>query len=119
MSCLGSWILANVIQQRFEKSSELILPMLKLPCREGNGNPLQYSCLERDGRAQWPIVNWIIKSWTQITDWAFQVVLAVKILPANEGKPKECRFNPWVGKIPWSRKWQPLQCSCLGNFMDK
>ena len=18
-----------------------------------------------------------------------------------------CRFNPWVGKIPWSRKWQP------------
>ena len=20
---------------------------------------------------------------------------------------KRCRFNPWVGKIPWSRKWQP------------
>jgi len=19
----------------------------------------------------------------------------------------ECRFNPWVGKIPWRRKWQP------------
>ena len=24
-------------------------------------------------------------------------------------------FNPWVGKIPWSRKWQPLQYSCLEN----
>ena len=20
---------------------------------------------------------------------------------------KRCRFDPWVGKIPWSRKWQP------------
>ena len=19
----------------------------------------------------------------------------------------QCRFSPWVGKIPWSRKWQP------------
>ena len=23
---------------------------------------------------------------------------------SNVGKPG---FNPWVGKIPWSRKWQP------------
>ena len=20
---------------------------------------------------------------------------------------KRCRFNPWVGKIPWRRAWQP------------
>ena len=20
---------------------------------------------------------------------------------------KRCRFNPWVGKMPWRRKWQP------------
>ena len=20
---------------------------------------------------------------------------------------KSCRFNPWVGQIPWRRKWQP------------
>ena len=20
---------------------------------------------------------------------------------------KRCRFNPWIGKIPWKRKWQP------------
>ena len=26
---------------------------------------------------------------------------------------KRCRFSPWVGKIPWSRKWHPLQYSCL------
>ena len=22
-------------------------------------------------------------------------------------RPKRWRFDPWVGKIPWSRKWQP------------
>ena len=29
-----------------------------------------------------------------------------------------CRrtFDPWVGKIPWRRKWQ---YSCLGNLMDR
>ena len=32
---------------------------------------------------------------------ASQVVLLVKNPPANAG------FNPWVGKIPWRRAWQP------------
>ena len=27
----------------------------------------------------------------------------VKFLPANVGPG----FDPWVGKIPWRRKWQP------------
>ena len=25
-------------------------------------------------------------------------------------------FNPWVGKIPWSRKWQPTQVFLPGKF---
>ena len=32
---------------------------------------------------------------------------------------KICGFDPWVGKIPWRRKWQPLQYSCLKNPMDR
>ena len=33
-------------------------------------------------------------------------------------------FDPWVSKIPWRRKWQPvigiqLQYSCLENPMDR
>ena len=24
---------------------------------------------------------------------------------------RKCRFDPWVRKIPWRRKWQPLQYS--------
>ena len=25
------------------------------------------------------------------------------------------RFNPWVGKIPWRRKWQPIPVFLLGE----
>ena len=26
---------------------------------------------------------------------------------ANAGDVKGLKFDPWVGKIPWRRKWQP------------
>ena len=40
----------------------------------------------------------------------------VKNLPASAGD----RFEPWVGKTPWRKKWQPIsQFSCLGNSMDR
>ena len=29
---------------------------------------------------------------------------------------KRCGFNPWVGKIPWSRKWQPIPVFLPGKF---
>ena len=37
---------------------------------EGNGNPLQYCCLEnsKDRRAWWAIVHGVTKSWTQLND---------------------------------------------------
>ena len=45
--------------------------------------------------------------------WASLVAQMVKHL--------QCRrpgFDPWVGKIPWRRKWQPTQYSCLESPMD-
>ena len=48
-----------------------------------------------------------------------QVVLVVKNLPANAGRYKGCEFDPWVGKILWRRKWQPLQYSRLENPMNR
>ena len=38
----------------------------------GNGNPLQYSCLENpmDRGSSWYTVCGIAKSWTQLSDWA-------------------------------------------------
>ena len=37
---------------------------------EGNGNPLQYSCLENpmDGRAWWATVHGVSKSWTRLRE---------------------------------------------------
>ena len=30
----------------------------------------------------------------------------VKTLPANVGNAKRLKFDSWVGKMLWSRKWQ-------------
>ena len=40
---------------------------------EGNGNPLQYSCLENpmDGGAWWAAVHGVAKSQTQLSDFTF------------------------------------------------
>ena len=35
------------------------------------------------------------------------MALAVKNPPVNAGDIRETRFNPWVGRILWRRKWQP------------
>ena len=43
----------------------------------------------------------------------------VKNLPANEGRRKRRRFDPWVKKIPWSRKWQPGPVFLPGKFHDR
>ena len=37
------------------------------------------------------------------TQWASLVAQRLKHLPAM----RETQFDPWVGKIPWRRKWQP------------
>ena len=39
---------------------------------------------------------------------------AVKNPPANAGDIRD-GFNPWVGKIPWSRKWQPTPVCLPGE----
>ena len=58
---------------------------------EGNGNPLQYSCLENpmNRGAQWATVHGVAKSRTQLSDFHFhwplpsrsQVVMAKKMSP--------------------------------------
>ena len=42
-------------------------------CREGNGNPLQYSCLENPmgGGAWWAAVHVVAKSQTRLSDFTF------------------------------------------------
>ena len=62
--------------------SNIILPQemkkfqinnLTLHLREGNGTPLQYSCLENpmDGGAWWAAVHGVARSWTWLSDFTF------------------------------------------------
>ena len=44
-----------------------------IPLKEGNGTPLQYSCLENpmDGGAWWVAFHGVVKSWTWLSDFTF------------------------------------------------
>ena len=60
---------------------------------EGNGNPLQYSCLKHsmDGGAWWATVHAITKSHTRLNDWAAATKihtqnLALKFISDNNVK---------------------------------
>ena len=51
------------------KTTERLHFHFSLSCiGEGNGNPLQCSCLEnpRDGEAWWAAVHWVAQSWTRL-----------------------------------------------------
>ena len=39
----------------------------------------------------------------------------VKNLPANPGAAGDTGFSPWMGKVPWRRKWQPTLVFVLGK----
>ena len=69
---------------------------------EGNGSPLQSSCL----------INIIHIG-------ASQVALVVKNLPANAGDVKDMGSIPGLGRSPGGGYGNPLQYSCLENPMDR
>ena len=51
---------------------------------EGNGNPLQYSCLENpmDGGAWWATVHGVAKSQTRLSDFTAQVQFMLWNMPS-------------------------------------
>ena len=53
------------------------IPGLGRSSGEGNGNPLQYCCLENpmDRRAWWATVHRVAKSWTRLSDFTFTRVM--------------------------------------------
>ena len=84
-------------------------------CREGNGTPLQYSCLKNptDGEAWWAALHGVAKSRTRLRDFTFNFhlhalekamathssVLAWRI-PWTE-EPGTHGRTPWVACSPW------------------
>ena len=43
----------------------------------------------------------------------------VRVSHSQCRRHRRCRFNLWVGKIPWRRKWQHTPYSCLKNPTDR
>ena len=64
---------------------------------EGNGAPLQYSCLENpmDGGAWWAVVHGVMKSWTRLSGFTFTFHF-----------------------LALEKEMATLQCSCLENPRD-
>ena len=77
---------------------------------EGNGTPLQYSCLENpmDGGAWWAAVHGVAKSWTQLSDFPFTFHFHAL---EKEGNPLQCSCleNPRVGGAWWAALYRVAQ----------
>ena len=50
---------------------------------------------------------------SDMTDWT--VAQRLKCLPGM----RETGFDPWVGKIPWRRKWQPTPVLSPGESLGQ
>ena len=58
---------------QFFESGGQIIGVSTSASREGNGTPLQYSCLENpmDGGAWWAAVHGVTRSQTRLSDFTF------------------------------------------------
>ena len=58
------------------------IPALGRSPGEGNGNPLQYSCLEipMDGGAWQAIIHGVAKNWTRPSDFTFYSIAFSQVL---------------------------------------
>ena len=84
----------------------------------GHGNRLQYSCLP------WTEEPGSLQSIGSQSRTPLKSVAHTGFLGGTCGKeptfqcrrPKRQGFNPWVRKIPWSRKWQSTPVFLPGKF---
>ena len=86
----------------------------------GNGNPLQYSCLENpmDRGVCGATVHGVANSQTRLSDFTHSLMQLLGLPWWLRGQSicRQCGFNPWVRKIPWRRAQQPTPVFLLGVF---
>ena len=77
----------------------------KLPHGEGNGNPLQDSCLENsmDRGAWWATVHGVTKNWPQLSDWAQNRLKSI-IMHFEKSLTVHC-LNKNIAGVLWATKW--------------
>ena len=78
---------------------------------EGNGNPLQYSCLENpmDEGAWWAAVHGVAKSRTRLSDFT---LTSLSCIGEGNGNPLQCSCleNPRDGGASWADVSGVTQC---------
>ena len=136
MSVGSRWVIFRFTYMWCEESdtTERLHFHFSLSCiGEGNGNPLQCSCLEnpRESGAWWAAVYGVAQSRPRlkrlsssssiINIWAFQVAVVVKNLPVNAEDIRFLCLGWSLGQEdpPGGRHGNPLQYSCLENPMDR
>ena len=68
----------------------------------------------------WATIFGVAKSWTWLSNYHFhfQSILGLPWWLGSKEFTCQCRtqgFNPWIGKIPWRRKWQPTPVFLSGK----
>ena len=63
----------------------------------------------------------IVRNWEELEkpDWASQVALVVKKLPASAGNIRDASLTSGLGRSPGGGHGNPLQYSCQENPMDR
>ena len=86
-----------------------ISPHLNCICEEGNGNPLQCSCLEnpRDGRASWAVVYEVTQSWT----W-------LKRLSSNSSSKLHLSWQTYLYHWDLLGQWFSNLTTCWGQLQS-
>ena len=75
-----------------------------------------------DREAWCAAVQGVAKSWTWLNDWTeltenvgFPYCTSSKEPACQCKRQRRCGFDPWIGKIPWSRIWQPTPAFLPGE----
>ena len=87
---------------------------------EGNGNPLQCSCLEnpRDGEAWWAAICGVAQSRTRLKRLSSSI--AQGFPGGSDGEKSACSAgDPGSGRPLGEGNGNPLQYSCLENPRDR
>ena len=93
-------------------------------CGEGNGNPLQYSCLENPMQegAWLATVHGVMKSWTQLSNFTFNFyVHALEKEMATHSNILAWRKGAWLAAVfgvAQSRTWLTRLSSSIGMSIE-
>ena len=85
---------------------------------EGNGNPLQYSCLEnpRDGGARWAATYGVSQSWTRLKQCSSSRGRHNLHDPQEVKEERECREEEGDERRKKRERWGEVEEEVFGAF---